>query len=307
MRLFAASLSMWPIRISLPALKPETAGLLAIALAALLWAIAAVVARKLLDAGVTPFELALSRAAIATVGLGVICGFSPPPKQRFDGRMLLLGLALALVTACYYVAIARLSVAVAIVIQYTAPALVVLWSAVKNWRLPAPVILAAVSAALLGVSLISGVFSKTLHFDGIGLIAAGGSAVFFATYTLFSEALVDTYGATGVMFRGFLVATLFWSAFQVSQGVPTSVLAIANGPGLLFTGIGGTLIPFSLMVWGIQRVKAERGAIAASLEPVLATLLAWVWLGQTLNSMQILGGMLVLGAVLLLQVQPSDA
>jgi drug/metabolite transporter, DME family len=208
-----------------------------------------------------------------------------------------------MVTASYYVAISRLSVAVALVIQYTAPALVVIVGAFRTRRLPSSAVLTAVAIALSGVVLISGMLSGSVQLDSIGLVAAGLSALSFASYTLLSEAVVDTYGAVGVMFRSFLVASLFWLAFQVTQGIPTAIFLPENLAGIFFIGIGGTLVPFSLLCWGIQQVQAERGAIAATLEPVIATVLAWIWLGQTLNFMQIVGGGLVIGAVTLLQIR----
>ena len=66
-------------------------------------------------------------------------------------------------------------------------------------------------------------------------------------------------------------------------------------------GVVGTLLPFLLYIWAVARVRAERAAIAATLEPVLAAALAWVWLGEELSALQVVGGGLVLGAVLMLQ------
>lgn len=277
-------------------------GLLAIALAATLWSIAAVVARKLFDAGVTPFQLATARAVVAALGLGLLTRGGGSGKL-ITRQMLGLGLSLALVTACYYVAIARLSVAVALVIQYTGPALVVLFNILRSRRLPNRSVMLALLAALTGVSLVAGVFADRLSLNAVGLLAAGLSALFFASYTLLSEALVDRYGAMGVMFRGFLVSSLFWVAFQTTQGWPQALFLPTHVPGILFVGVGGTLVPFCLMCWGIQQVSAERGAIAATLEPVIAAVLAWLWLGQGLTPAQILGSALVLGAVLLLQIR----
>lgn len=73
----------------------------------------------------------------------------------------------------------------------------------------------------------------------------------------------------------------------------------------LFVGVGGTLVPFSLLCWGIQQIRVDRAAITATLEPVIATVLAWIWLGQTLSLMQIMGGILVLLAVVSLQLRSS--
>jgi drug/metabolite transporter, DME family len=294
---------------SIPSLPPRPAhrrlGLLAIAVAATLWSIAAIVA-----SGVQPFELAMARTVIAAVGLALVSqvgadrGFS---RRWFEWRLVLLGLSLAFVTVSYYVAIDRLAVAVALVIQYTAPALVVVLTALQARRLPAPAIFISTGLAILGVLLVSGVVGSQLELNSIGLAAAGLSALFFASYTLLSESVVHTYGAIGVMFRAFIVSSLFWIAFQSTQGIPTAVLLPANLPGILFIGIGGTLIPFSLLCWGIQQVRAAHATIAATLEPVVAAVLAWVWLGQTLNGVQLMGGTLVLIAVVSLQLRLRQA
>lgn len=284
----------------------ELWGMASIALAATLWAIAAIVASELFQSGVKPFELAAARSVIAALGLAVVSQFSPSCRRGIDWRILALGLSLAWVTVTYYVAIDRLAVAVAIVIQYTAPALVVALTAIQARRLPSVATLIAVVGALLGVVLISGLATERFQLDGLGLIAAAASALLFASYTLLSESVVDTYGAVGVMFRAFVVSSLFWLAYQASQGFPEAVFASDNIPGILFVGVGGTLVPFSLLCWGIQQIRADRAAIAATLEPVVATGLAWVWLGQSLSLLQIVGGILVLLAVVSLQLRSTS-
>lgn len=278
-------------------------GLAAIALAAFLWSVAAIVASNLFRSGVTPVQLATARATIAVIGLAVLTWRGQ--KLKWDTRSIGLGISLAMVTFTYYVAIDRLSVAIALVIQYTAPAIVVLTSALRKQKLPDLTMLIAAGIALLGVALVSGVGAGELKLDTLGLIAAVLSAIFFAGYTLFSEAMVHDYGAIGVMFRGFLISSLFWLGVQFSQGIPEAVFQPSNLPGIVFTGIGGTLIPFCLLCWGIQQVSVERGTIAATLEPVIAAILAWLLLGQTLTVLQILGSGLILAAVTSLQIQQS--
>jgi drug/metabolite transporter, DME family len=289
-----------PGKFSAPAL-----GIAAIALAAGLWAIAASVASELFRAGVSPFELAAARAVVAAIGLGMMRQLGQPAPLKFrDWQVWALGLSLALVTISYYMAIDRLAVAVAVVIQYTAPVLVVIWTMLKSWRIPSGAVVLASIATLIGVVLLSEVLTQQVQFDRLGLVMACLSAIFFAAYTLFSEAIVARSGALSVMFQGFTVSSLFWVAFQVSQGFPTAIFH--NLPGVLFVGIGGTLIPFWLYCWGIGHVQAERASIAATLEPVIAAVIAWIWLDQTLTPLQIVGGILVLGAVVFLQLQQSE-
>ncbi|MGH2820149.1 MAG: EamA family transporter [Actinomycetota bacterium] len=279
------------------------ADLAAVSGAAALWAVAAVVADGLFEAGVEPLELALSRSVIAAAGLALIPGAWGRVRGASLVHLAALGLAIALVTATYYVAIDRLPVAVAIVLQYTGPAMVVAWTALLLRRRPGAGVLLSLAGAVSGVVLVSEVLSSQLGgVDTIGVAAGLGSALLFATYTLLSESAGRFQGPIPVLFRGFAAAAVFWIAYQAPRGFPEELLRLEHLPRVLFVGVAGTLAPFLLYLWGVQRVRAERASIAATLEPVLAALIAWIWLSQSLSLLQLAGGVLVIGAVASLQV-----
>ena len=280
------------------------AGLVAIALAAGLWALAAVVARGLFDRGVDPLELAEARSIIALAGLALLPAVRRPPRRKSVGAVVVLGCAIALVNAAYYLAIERLDVAVALVLQYAAPALVVGWLAVAARSLPRPEVIAAVVVTFVGVVLLSGVLDSGVgKVSGLGIAFGLASAVFFATYTLISEKAGAAYGVLGALARGFLAASVMWIAFQIPRGWPAELLEGRNILGVVFVGTGGTLAPFILYLWGVQRVRAERAAIAATLEPIAGAVIAWILLDQALTGVQLLGGLLCLGAVVALQLR----
>ena len=282
----------------------STLGFAAVGLAAALFALAGVVASRLFDAGVAPDALAEARAAIACGGLLLIPSARRSPcGPRRPGLLFALGVALMLVTLAYYLAIARLPVAVAIVLQYTGPGMVVAWVALTTRRRPPLEILASLAAALLGVVLVSELPAVGLAgIDLLGLGAGLASAVMFAAYTLLSESAQRTYGALGTMFRAFAVATLLWVVYQAPQGWPEEVFRAEHLRAVVFVGVGGTLCAFLLYVWGIARIRSQRAAIAATLEPVLAALVAWAALDQALSPSQIAGGALVVAAVVGLQL-----
>lgn len=282
-----------------------TAGLLAIALAAALWAISAAVARDLFDRGVTPLELTTARATVAALGLAVVNrNWSLPHDRKSATTIVAFGLSIALVTATYYLAIERLAVAVAVVLQYSAPVLVVLWVSLRDRRLPAREVFVALVLAVIGVAFASELPSADAgQLDLVGIAAGLASAVCFATYTLFSEKVEARYGPTGAMFRAFLVAAIFWNLIVIPSGEWSAApFRLENLAPILFVGVLGTLVPFSLYVWGIRHVRPERAVIAATLEPPFAALFAWIWLGQNLTFMQITGGVLVIAAVVALQL-----
>ena len=263
-------------------------------------------ASDLFDRGVAPLELVEARAIIAAAGLGLVAfvkrvrGTAATANSRtpsFAMGIVALGLALALVNLAYYLAIDRLAV-VAIVLQYSAPALVVVWGALMARRGPSRRVVFALVGALTGVVLVSEVLSGNLgRVDAFGIAMGLASAALFAAYTLLSEPAVAAHGSVGAMFRAFAVASAFWVVVQLPRGWPDELLAPNNVFPVLFVGVAGTLLPFLLYVWGVAHIRAERASIAATLEPVLAAVFAWIWLGQSLSSMQIAGGVLVIVAV----------
>ena len=284
------------------------AGLAAVALAAAFWALGATVASDLFASGVSPFELAEARAMVAMIGLGLLPA-SWRPRQRSISplKTLAFGLSLALVNLTYYFAIDRLAVAVAIVLEYTAPVLVIAWAALIARRSPSREVRIAVVAAVTGVILVSGPLTGGGgSVDGLGIAMGLAAAFFFAIYTVLSEDTGAAFGPLGTMFRGFVIASAFWILFQIPQGWPETIFVADRIPKVLFVGLGGTLLPFLLYVWGIGRVRAERAAIAATLEPPIGGVIAWVWLGQTLSPGQVAGGLLVIGAILLLNRRPRS-
>ena len=252
---------------------------------------------------------------MAFAGLALIWRFGPSARrdrgrrdssERPVAQIVLLGAAIGLVNAAYYVAIDHLAVALAIVIQYMAPALVVAWLALRSRTNPGPRVVLTVAAALLGVALAAGVGPGQLgQVDAIGLFAAGCSALLFAAYTLLSESAAAHYGPIGALTRAFGVASLLWVIFQATKGWPHDLFAPDNVIRVVYVGVVGTLVPFLLYVWGVRQVAAQKGVIAASLEPPLAALFAWIWLGETLTPTQIAGAGLVLVTVASLQFSRS--
>ncbi|MDQ3771523.1 MAG: EamA family transporter [Actinomycetota bacterium] len=282
-------------------------GLAAIALAAALWALGAVIAADLFADGVPPLELAEARSVVSALGLALLPAAwrRPPlaPAAAVRRSLVTLGVCIGLVNAVYYVAIERLPVAVALVLQYTAPALVVVYSALRLRKKPGNDVMVAVVLALAGVALVSGlVGAEVAAVDGLGILMGLASAVLFATYTLVGAAVVRTYGPVGAMFRAFSIAGALWICWQSLNGFPIELFEPANLPRVILVGVVATLTPFLLYLWGVERVKAERAAIAATLEPVLGALVAWIFLNQSLSAVQLVGGALVVGAVVLIQM-----
>ena len=282
-------------------------GLLAVVGAAACWGVAAAVAKDLFESGVEPIELAQARSYVAAIGFSLLPGAwsgGSGVDRRSAPALVGLGLSIPAVNAVYYLAIQRLAVAVALVLQYSAPVLVVAWTAVRTRKLPRPLLLGTLVAAVVGVVFVSELPAGDIgSLDAVGLVLGLAAAVFFATYTLLNETAGTRFGPIPAMARAFAVAAAFWLVYQVPRGFPHDLVAPDNVLRVLFIGVGGTLVPFLLYIWGVSKVKSEKAAITATIEPPLAGVIAWLWLGEMLSLMQVSGGVLILAAVAALQLE----
>lgn len=188
---------------------------LAIALAVILWALAANVANSLFLTGVHPLVLAGASAIIATFGLAILDSFiGRTHAQPMNRQQFALGLVLVGLVGADYVAIQLLPVAVAIVLLFTAPILVVLWTALTSRSIPSRPVLVALGCSIVGVILVSNLLaSDARQVNWFGILVGLTTAVFFATYIVLSEQASAINETIGVMLKTFAVASLVWSAF----------------------------------------------------------------------------------------------
>lgn len=283
-------------------------GYLLAAAAAALFAGNGATARVLLDDGMPADRLAWLRSATAFVALLVALAWRRPRLLRVRPehvpRLAFLGVAgLAVVQASYFVAIERLGVGVALTIQYLGPLLILLWLHLA-WRRSLPRgMWAAAALSVSGCFLVVGGWDPGA-IDGLGLAAALVSAVTFALYAFGSERAGRSYPAVTTLVWAFGFSLAFWSLLAPPWSFPWGELA---SPGHLaaaaYVCVLGTLVPFVMIVSAVRHVPAARVAVIATLEPVLGAIVAWPALGEALSAVQVLGGLVVVGAVVFVQAQ----
>jgi len=260
-------------------------------------------ARYLLDDGLSPVRLSQLRSAVAFALLLIGLALFSPRRLRIARADVLpmawLGIAgIALVHASYFAAIERLDIGVALVIQYLAPALLLIWLRVVHRRHVAPSLWAAVALSITGCALVVDAFSGFRNLDAIGVAAAFAGAVTLAIYLIASERAGRRYDAFTTLTWGFGFATLFWLVVAPAWTFPWALLGSARHLALaLGVATIGTLIPFLLLVTALRHLPAARVAVVAMLEPVLGALIAWVLHDQALAASQILGGVIVVIAI----------
>lgn len=273
--------------------------------AAFFWATSATLARYVFrDRHVPALTVVELRLAVALAILGPWLAWRKPSAlaiRREDwGYFIVLGLfGVAAMQGAYYYSISVLGVGLAILIQYLAPSLIVLYDLLRGARVSGRTF-AAAAAALAGTALLVGdVDPVALHATPLQWAIGFASALVFAFYILFSKRALRRYAPETIHFYGFLVAVAFWAVIT-----PPWRIAAAGYDGntwllLIAIGVGSALVPFALFYAGLRRLTPSQAGIIATLEPVMAVLAAAFFLHEGLQPLQWLGAALVLAASVL--------
>ncbi|WP_030173919.1 EamA family transporter [Spirillospora albida] len=299
-----------------PRVGTGNGGLAAVVAAAALWGLGGTVAGRLFAGGADPLEVVAVRTWIAAAGLALLLPWRRRAWRKAGPRVasgavragwrptIGFGIAVAVANAGLFLAIARLPVAVALVLQNLAPALVVAWTAMAARRVPPARVVIGLAAALAGVGLVVELPTAPLSdLDLVGVLFALLTAAAVAAFSGLGGAAARGRGALAATTWAFAISGVLWLAVQLARGVPD----LFHRPGALLAAAGvglfGTLLPFLLFSWGAARVGAAIGAVNISLEPIFGAALAWAWLGQELTPVQLAGALVLL--IALLDVQRS--
>jgi drug/metabolite transporter (DMT)-like permease len=279
------------------------------AVAAAMFALNGSLARYLLDDGVSAAHLSQLRATLAFLllagALAVVDRRRLRIARRDVPRMAWLGVVgLALVQFSYFAAIDRLPISVALVIQFTGPLIVLLWLRIVHGRRLRPSLYGAVALSVVGSALVVEIFDAH-GLDGLGVLFAVIAALTFAVYLVGFERAGRTYDAFTTLAWGLGFATLFWLLVSPPWSLPLGDVADPRNAALVLgVVVVGTLGPFLLSVSALRHLPAARVGVVATLEPVLATMMAWAIHGESLAAGQLAGGLLVVAAVVWVQLHP---
>lgn len=225
-------------------------------------------------------------------------------RRQDLGRFTVFGvIGLAGVNALYFAAIARLDIGVALTIQYLGPLLLLLYLKVIHRRKLPRGLWGAAGLAAIGCFFVVGAYHPS-SLDAVGVAAAFGAAITFAVYLFSSEQAGQRYPAATTLVWGFGLSSVFWLITQPIWTFPLHSLSSGrNAAYVAYVVIGGTLVPFACMVTAVRHLPAARAAVIATLEPVLGAVLAWAIHGEALSTVQIAGGLVVVGAIVWVQSQ----
>lgn len=275
--------------------------------AAALWGTLGLFARTLGAAGFTSLELASIRAAGTAVGLGAWLLLRHPARLRIRAGAIPFFLAfgvigLALFHFLYFATLERASIAVAVALLYTAPAFVVIAARVLYREPIDRYRAAALTLVLAGVFLVTGALRLIATGQATistAAIALGlGSGLSYGLYTIFGKSAVGRFDQYQTVFYPFVFAAIVlsliappWRPFIEHPQATTSLILLAVVP---------TLLPYLLYIAGLRHLPSGTASMLASIEPVVATLLGFIFLGEAMTIDQGAGVAAIVAAALLL-------
>ena len=273
-----------------------------IAASSLLFGLAGTLAKMLFVADLPPLVMVALRTFIAVAAMAAVMPVLGKPIRVRPADLpflVLLGVLLTLVNVTFFYAIALTNVAIALMLEYMAPMIIVFAGVVMgSRRLTRPVALILAGNAV-GCFLLVGGYDTALWTGNVsGVVAGLLCAVSFAAY--------NVYGARGHS-RGlnswtmnawpFFVSAVFWllATPLVDYGAVEVSWQVVGFT--LFIGVFGTVLPYWLYLEGLRYIDPFPATIIGMLDPVFAALTAYLLLGELLELPQA-GGMLLVCVVI---------
>ena len=299
-------------------------GFLLVITGSTLFVLNAGVSRVALRAGVDPVSLTTVRVTGTFVVLLVVAAlFRRDALRPPTGRLGVLVVALGVVGVAglqwtYFVAIDRLPVGMALLLEFQAPILVAVWARVVQKEEVRQRMWVGLALAMAGLAAATGIW-RGVAFDAIGIAAGFGAALCFAAYFLLGEHGVGRLDPMRVILWSFFVASVALNLVSPVTGVSGDLLGSqASMLGILdayavpvwallgWIVLLGTVVPFAVELFALRHLRATTVTMVAMLEPVGVSVLGWVWFSETLGVVAILGGVAVVAGIVLAQTARLD-
>ncbi len=287
----------------------ESVGYVLIIIAACFWGASASLGKTMMQNGLSTAMLMQSRSILSFLILLPLIVIAAPRHLKIHwedlpGMILLAIPGIVLVNVSYYYAVKVLPVAVAVFIQFLAPVLVFVYGVLSKKEHSNRSKIAALFLSIAGTYFMVRIEPGQMEqLPWLGLASAVVSMVTYAFYVLVSHRLGKKHSSWTMIVYGYGIAALFWCSVQ-SVSATTAIISERHlwRESFVFS-LFSTLIPFSLFLLGLRRVTPTGGSIASTSETVSASLFALLFLGEKLTWFQVVGGALILMAVVILILQ----
>ncbi len=285
-------------------------------IASVLFALNGTVSKAILMTGIDTERLSQLRVTVAFLVLLTFVAIKRPDALRLKRKeipvLIAYGiLGVAMTQYLYFVALVYLPVGVALLIEFTAPVMVALWMRLV-WKEPTrKTVWLALGMAIAGLALVAQIWNG-FALNAVGVIAALLAAVSLTIFYILGDKQMRVENhrdPVSLVMWGFAAAALFWAIVQPWWSFPWDLLSGDSEPLgsaevifpiwslSIYLVLLGTVIPFWLTVESLKHLRASQASTVGLTEPLFATIIAWILLGESLTLVQLFGGALILVGV----------
>jgi drug/metabolite transporter (DMT)-like permease len=277
--------------------------------------------KPLLESGWSPGAAVLARISIAAALLAIpgliALRFDLRPLWRARWTVLPYGLvAVAGVQFAFYASLERIPVSMTLLIEYLAPIALVLFAWMRTRRMPQLIVLGGSILAIGGLVLVIGPGGGDL--DPLGLIFAAIAMIGVCVYYAIGESAAEQLPPVALIAAGFVVGAVALAIAGAVGALPMEAtftdVSFLGGTApwwvlLLTVGALSTAFAYLAGIAAIRMLGARLSSFLGLSEVVFAGIVGWILLGEALGPLQILGGVLILGGIVLVRLErrPADA
>ena len=271
-----------------------------------MWGTSGLFVNILVPYGFTTLQMMAVRATVSFLAIALYALIFNRKAFKTNPKSLLLfaavGLCIYGTGSLYYASMLRTSVSTAVVLMYTAPIFVMIFSVLFLGEKMTPLKLVSVITMLIGCCLVSGIIGG-LRFDVIGILLGLMSGLAYAAYNIVTKISMQkgndpiTCTLYGFMFMAVIALTL-GEPHNVIENVKADPKLII--PLFIALGLMTNIIPYFLYTLSLREIPAGTAASLGILEPMSATLFSVIFLNEKLTVVSTVGMVLILAAVFML-------
>ena len=283
-------------------------------LGALLFGANGSVTKVVIEGGLTPLQLTQFRVLGCCIIAGAVLLVVDRRAFLLTRRQLVVMAVLgvfgvAILQASYAAAIQLLPVGIALLFEYTAVLFVALIAFLFLHEKVKARLWVAIVLVLVGLAVVAQVWASSLN--GLGILLALVASASLTTYFLVGERQVGATSPLAVAFWTMLFASAFWAFFSGWWEVTPAVLTAPTMVGplwvpLLVNIVFGTFLSFFFSFLALKHLSATAAGITASSEVIFAFAVAFLWLGEGLTPVQLVGAAVVLVGIVLAQTARAN-
>ena len=303
--------------------RNPTVGITAVSFAALMFGFNASTVKIILGTEINPEQLVLFRTAITALIAGIVLLFTNKQAFKITKKelpvLVFYGVfGVALMQWSYSNAVSLLPISVALLIEYTAIVIVPLVSLLLFKEKVRPRLWFGIAAVLIGLAIVSNIWNSALN--PLGVAWAIMAAVCLSIYFLIGEHTQRKRDAMSTLFYTFAVAAIFWAIMNLinpgkvidinlefNLGGNLSGISMPVWAGLLWIGIMGSFIPMLLDYIALGNLSATAVGVIATAETVFATVFAWAWLNESMTTLEVIGGLIVVAGIILAETSRTSS